>query len=192
MKALCAAAPECAVTELDIQGASSSDYLKAMHSCLDVQNCVGITSWGITDNTVSFDIFSPKNGPKMILTTLPAVVARGQDPSVVQQQRPGQACLHCYPQRFVSVVSITASALDGGTLKASLGLYSLQFNLVTVLNHYFRSLQFSGFKLMYRCLWVLLWKGLASRYQHKAGSDLALSVPLLQGAEPILHFVPLR
>ena len=56
MKALCAAAPECAVTELDIQGASDSDYLKAMHSCLDVQNCVGITSWGITDNTVSFDI----------------------------------------------------------------------------------------------------------------------------------------
>ena len=60
MKALCAAAPECAVTELDIQGASDSDYLKAMHSCLDVQNCVGITSWGITDNTVSFDIFHPK------------------------------------------------------------------------------------------------------------------------------------
>lgn len=60
MKALCGAAPECAITELDIQGASSSDYLKAMNSCLNVSNCVGITSWGITDNTVSFDIFHPR------------------------------------------------------------------------------------------------------------------------------------
>jgi hypothetical protein len=130
MKALCAAAPECAVTELDIQGASDSDYLKAMHSCLDVKNCVGITSWGITDNTVSFDHFPPKNGPETTLTTVPTVVARRQDPSVVQQQCSAQVCLQRYPQRFVSVVSFTASALDGGTPKASRGLYSLQFNLV--------------------------------------------------------------
>jgi GH35 family endo-1,4-beta-xylanase len=53
MKALCAAAPECAVTELDIAGAAAADYLKAKNSCLNVSNCVGITSWGITDNTVS-------------------------------------------------------------------------------------------------------------------------------------------
>jgi endo-1,4-beta-xylanase len=54
MKALCAAAPECAITELDIAGAAPSDYLKAENSCLNVSNCVGITSWGVTDSTVSF------------------------------------------------------------------------------------------------------------------------------------------
>ena len=132
MKALCAAAPECAVTELDIQGASDSDYLKAMHSCLDVQNCVGITSWGITDTTVSFDIcFNRETTPRTTLTISPTVLARRQDPSAVQQQRPAQVGLQRYPQRFVSVEPfLTASALDGGTLKASRGLYSLQFNLV--------------------------------------------------------------
>jgi hypothetical protein len=131
MKALCAAAPECAVTELDIQGASSADYLKAMHSCLDVANCVGITSWGITDNTVSLSHFLTKNDPKSTLTIFLTVLARRQDPTAVQQPGSAQGCLHCSPQRFVSVESfITTSALDGGMQKASPGLYSLQFNLV--------------------------------------------------------------
>jgi endo-1,4-beta-xylanase len=49
LKAVCADVSECAITELDIKGASTSDYQVAVKACLDVQNCVGVTVWGIAD-----------------------------------------------------------------------------------------------------------------------------------------------
>ncbi|PSK40049.1 hypothetical protein B9Z65_7989 [Elsinoe australis] len=49
LKALCAAAPECAVTELDIRQAAPEDYARVVEGCLAVENCIGVTSWGVRD-----------------------------------------------------------------------------------------------------------------------------------------------
>jgi endo-1,4-beta-xylanase len=49
LKNLCAVVDECAITELDITGAAASEYQTAVKGCLDVENCVGITVWGVSD-----------------------------------------------------------------------------------------------------------------------------------------------
>lgn len=49
LKAVCAAAKYCAVTELDIVGADPADYVNVASACLATSNCEGITSWGVRD-----------------------------------------------------------------------------------------------------------------------------------------------
>lgn len=49
LQALCAAAPECALTEVDIVNAAASDYVQTVKACVDIANCVGVTVWGVRD-----------------------------------------------------------------------------------------------------------------------------------------------
>jgi len=79
LKALAAVAPEVAITELDIAGASAADYQAVTQACLDLDNCVGITVWGVSDgqswrpdeNPLLFDAsFQPKEAYTSLATFL--------------------------------------------------------------------------------------------------------------------------
>ena len=59
MQSLCSAAPECALTEVDIQNAQQSDWTNIVKACLNQANCVGITVWGVRDS----DSWRPQGNP---------------------------------------------------------------------------------------------------------------------------------
>ncbi|KAG6032766.1 Endo-1,4-beta-xylanase 2 [Claviceps citrina] len=76
LKLLSEAAPEVAITELDITSAPAADYEAVTKGCINLKNCVGITSWGARDvdswlankTPLLFDTdFKPKAAEKAIM-----------------------------------------------------------------------------------------------------------------------------
>ncbi|KFZ24205.1 hypothetical protein V502_01314 [Pseudogymnoascus sp. VKM F-4520 (FW-2644)] len=49
LQAMSAVVSEVAITELDITNAPANDYVAVTSACLQVSNCVGITTWGTSD-----------------------------------------------------------------------------------------------------------------------------------------------
>jgi endo-1,4-beta-xylanase len=45
------AAPEVAITELDIEGRNPQEYMQVVEACYHVPTCVGVTVWGVCDTT---------------------------------------------------------------------------------------------------------------------------------------------
>jgi endo-1,4-beta-xylanase len=71
MALLCAAAPECAMTEVDIQNAQTADWTNVVNACMKQKNCVGITVWGIRDN----DSWRPQGNPLLFDSSYKAKTA---------------------------------------------------------------------------------------------------------------------
>ncbi|KAJ4377480.1 hypothetical protein N0V83_000305 [Neocucurbitaria cava] len=71
MAALCAAASECAMTEVDIQNAQAADWTNVVKACLNQTNCVGITVWGVRDS----DSWRPSGNPLLFDSSYKAKTA---------------------------------------------------------------------------------------------------------------------
>lgn len=129
LKAVCAIASECAVTELDIVNAAPADYLQVMNGCLAVDNCIGITSWGISDkdswrssnNPLLFDAsFKPKAAYNSLIAALST--AGGSKPtSTAGGSAPTTTAAPTTAKPTTTAAPTTSAAPTGGATAAHWG-----------------------------------------------------------------------
>jgi endo-1,4-beta-xylanase len=127
LKLLCAAAPECALTEVDIVQASSTDYVNTVKACVDIKNCVGVTIWGVRDpdswraasNPLLFNSgYSTKPAYGALVQTLGSMTASPK-PASSASAAPTSTSVYTTPAATTSVGTTSIVATTSAACKAA-------------------------------------------------------------------------
>lgn len=132
LKALAAVAPEVAITELDIAGSSAADWQTVVQACLDLENCVGITAWGMLI-TMTLNCSDMLTSTQVFLTLNPGGLARTRSSST-KASSPRRPILRSLPPFRNKLGQTRVARGVTGCLRYSLRPFAITVN--TTPSHY--------------------------------------------------------